>query len=216
MRISFSRQLKYLVLAAVSLVILASPAQLRAQCWASFDFDGTDPGSVSDYVATIRFILGFGPAPANLYELDINGDCIVDQLDLERWDCYFIYGQACLPQLPIPTCCNPDTVRGACCIRIDSCAILNPQNCASGYYQGDGVPCGNAQTCPLICGDVNASGTVNISDVAGLVICIFSCGPGDWLIAGDANCSGPVTISDAVYLVRYIFAGGPAPCASCS
>lgn len=212
---SLSHLLKYLVLVAVSVVILASPVRLQAQCWASGNFDGLAPMSVSNYIAAVHFIMGFGPAPVNLYELDLNGDCIVDQLDLELFSCYFINGISCFPQFPVSTCCNPDTMRGACCIRIDSCATLNPLHCTGGYYQGNGVPCGTANTCPLVCGDVNASGTVTISDVIALVVCIFSCDPGDWLISGDANCSGSTTISDAVYLIRYIFAGGPAPCASC-
>jgi hypothetical protein len=69
---------------------------------------------------------------------------------------------------------------------------------------------------PYLCGDANASGSVNISDAVYLVAYIFSGGAApNPLAAGDANCSGTVNISDAVYLVAYIFSGGAAPCAAC-
>ena len=66
---------------------------------------------------------------------------------------------------------------------------------------------------PYICGDCNADGTVNITDVVYLISYIFACGPPpDPLEAGDANCDGTVNVTDAVYLIQYIFAGGPPPC----
>jgi hypothetical protein len=67
-----------------------------------------------------------------------------------------------------------------------------------------------------LCGDANASGSVNISDAVYLIAYIFSGGAApNPLAAGDANCSGSVNISDAVYLIAYIFSGGPQPCAAC-
>jgi hypothetical protein len=68
----------------------------------------------------------------------------------------------------------------------------------------------------FVCGDANASGTVNISDAVYLIAYIFSGGPApNPLAAGDASCNGSVNISDAVYLIAYIFSGGPQPCAGC-
>ncbi len=68
----------------------------------------------------------------------------------------------------------------------------------------------------IICGDVNGSGLINISDVVYLINYIFSGGPAPNPIEiGDADCSGLVNISDAVYLVNYIFSGGAIPCAAC-
>jgi hypothetical protein len=66
------------------------------------------------------------------------------------------------------------------------------------------------------CGDVDASGVVNIADAVALVTYVFGGGAApNPLSRGDADCDGLVNISDAVYLVMYIFGGGPAPCAAC-
>ena len=69
---------------------------------------------------------------------------------------------------------------------------------------------------PVICGDANRSGDVDISDAVFLISYIFAGGPApNPLIAGDTNCDLAVDISDAVFLISYIFAGGPAPCTGC-
>jgi len=66
---------------------------------------------------------------------------------------------------------------------------------------------------PYLCGDADASGSVDIDDVVYLIAYIFSGGPAPAPIeAGDANCSGGVDIDDVVYLIAYIFSGGYAPC----
>jgi hypothetical protein len=67
-----------------------------------------------------------------------------------------------------------------------------------------------------VCGDADASGDVDISDVVYLIAYIFSGGPApDPIASGDADCSSNVDISDVVYLINYIFSGGTAPCAGC-
>jgi hypothetical protein len=67
-----------------------------------------------------------------------------------------------------------------------------------------------------LCGDANADGSVDISDVVYLIAYIFSGGSAPSpLLAGDANCDSTVDISDVVYLIAYIFSGGAAPCAVC-
>ena len=77
---------------------------------------------------------------------------------------------------------------------------------AHGFWQQFGEE-------PYICGDANASGSVDIDDVVYLIAYIFSGGPPPVpLASGDANCSGAVDIDDAVYLIAYIFSGGNAPC----
>lgn len=68
----------------------------------------------------------------------------------------------------------------------------------------------------FLCGDVNASGSMDIADVVYLVNYIFASGPAPNPIeSADVNCTGSVDISDVVYMVNYIFASGPAPCANC-
>ena len=67
-----------------------------------------------------------------------------------------------------------------------------------------------------VCGDVDESGSVDISDAIAVIQCIFGCDPGQHLPAqADVNCDNSTDISDVVYLITYIFGGGPAPCAGC-
>jgi len=74
----------------------------------------------------------------------------------------------------------------------------------------------DAVTLPQICGDANADGIIDISDVVYLLAFIFSGGPApNPPAAGDANGDGAVDISDVVYLIAYIFSGGPAPGTGC-
>lgn len=78
----------------------------------------------------------------------------------------------------------------------------------AGFWQNFGTE--------FLCGDVNASGSMDIADVVYLVNYIFASGPAPSPIeSADVNCTGSVDISDVVYMVNYIFASGPAPCASC-
>lgn len=83
---------------------------------------------------------------------------------------------------------------------------------------------GGSRTGPLwsfttgnaICGDVDANGLVNISDVVYLIAYVFSGGPApNPTSSGDVDCTGIVNVSDVVYLIAYIFSGGPAPCVGC-
>jgi len=61
-------------------------------------------------------------------------------------------------------------------------------------------------------GDVNADGSVAISDVVYLVNYLFKSGPEPIpLETGDVNGNNEATISDAVYLVNYLFKSGSPP-----
>ncbi len=70
----------------------------------------------------------------------------------------------------------------------------------------------------FVCGDVDGSGVVDLSDAVYLINYIFNNGPApDPLTRGDVDASDIVDLSDAVYLINYIFSGGPAPvCAKLS
>jgi hypothetical protein len=63
------------------------------------------------------------------------------------------------------------------------------------------------------CGDIDHSGSVNISDVVYLVGYIFGAqptpNPED---VANTDCSATVNLSDAVYIIAYIFGSGNAPC----
>jgi len=69
----------------------------------------------------------------------------------------------------------------------------------------------------FLCGDANASGSVDIDDVVYLIAYIFMGGPPPQPAdqSGDVDCSGGVDIDDVVYLIAYIFTGGPPPCYYC-
>jgi uncharacterized Ntn-hydrolase superfamily protein len=63
-----------------------------------------------------------------------------------------------------------------------------------------------------VCGDADASGSVNIGDVTYLIARIFGGGPGPIPEgAGDADGSGSVNIADVTYLIARIFNFGPTP-----
>ncbi len=68
----------------------------------------------------------------------------------------------------------------------------------------------------FVCGDVDGSSTVSVSDAVYLINYIFAGGqpPMPWT-AGDCDCTGMINISDAVYLIAYIFSSGNPPCGSC-
>lgn len=66
------------------------------------------------------------------------------------------------------------------------------------------------------CGDIDGSGSINVSDAVALLGYIFGGGdPPLDISGGDVNCDGAVNITDVVYLIAYIFGGGPEPCAAC-
>ena len=68
----------------------------------------------------------------------------------------------------------------------------------------------------IVCGDANASGRIDITDVVCVINYIFAGGPAPLDAgSGDFDCNERVAITDAVYLIRYIFAGGGTPCAGC-
>lgn len=65
---------------------------------------------------------------------------------------------------------------------------------------------------PFICGDVNADGTYNISDITYLVAYLFSGGPGPIpLESADCNGDGIIGISDLTCFICYMFSGCPPP-----
>jgi hypothetical protein len=206
---------KFIFAGLLAALLLIPAGEINAQCFASGDCDGNGHAlTVSDMVYLIRYLQGNGPAPTPLYEADLNGDCVLDDADAELYACVFEHGMICLPHYPVPTCCEPDTVVGACCDSVGGCSVRSPAHCLErgGTYQGDFRRCYPYSPC-VVCGDVDQSGDIDISDVVYLVSCIFICDP----IPAEAevNCDGIIDISDVVYLVMYIFGGGPAPCGGC-
>lgn len=200
-----------------ALLLFGMSARADAVCMAAFDCDGNGVSlTVSDYVYFLHWLQGDGPAPVNICDADINGDCYVDQADAELFAEYLIHGWVVLPHWPVPTCDNPDTTRGACCDTLGACGVRSPANCQArfGTYHGDYVWC-NQSLCSD-CGDINLSGRYDISDAVYMVLYIFSGGPAPLdSHDGDVNCDDTCDVSDVVYLLQFIFSNGPVPCNGC-
>jgi hypothetical protein len=66
-----------------------------------------------------------------------------------------------------------------------------------------------------LCGDANADGLTNISDVVRIKAWIFLGGHApNPLESADVNCDGAVNVSDAVWIINWIFNNGNWPCDS--
>ena len=85
---------------------------------------------------------------------------------------------------------------------------------SDGSVVGDSLICCAQNKPPAVIGDVNADGTITVSDIVYLINYLFKLGPAPIPIhgVGDANCDGKVSVLDVVYLINYLFKGGPAPC----
>jgi hypothetical protein len=70
---------------------------------------------------------------------------------------------------------------------------------------------------PVICGDVNDDGIVNVGDIVYLVSYLYRGGPAPVPMScvGDVNNDDIVNVGDIVYLVSYLYRGGPAPDPNC-
>ncbi len=65
---------------------------------------------------------------------------------------------------------------------------------------------------PYVCGDVDGSGGISVSDLTFLVNFLFRSGtPPPVAVAADVNNDGILNISDLTFLVNYLFRGGPPP-----
>jgi plastocyanin len=189
-------------------------------CWASGDINGDGIVlTVADMVYLLRVINGEFPWPDNLYQADLNGDCIIDGGDAYLLNLYFEQGFGVFPVFPVPTCCYPDTVVGACCIE-DSCSVRAPIHCDSlgGEYLGHGTNC-PLDNNPCVCcvgltGNVDGDpdDMVNISDLTRFVCWIWGdCEAPTCLEEADINADGTIDILDVTYLASYLFGSGPPP-----
>jgi hypothetical protein len=67
-------------------------------------------------------------------------------------------------------------------------------------------------TIPVIHGDANGDGEIEVGDVVVLIDYLYREGdPPDPFLSGDATCDGDVSVDDVVYLISYLFREGPPP-----
>jgi hypothetical protein len=86
-----------------------------SECFASGDVDASESFDVGDLSAVAGYIYGSDDPPANLYEADLSGDCIIDTIDIALMECALFGGGgvgACLDVYPVPTCCDVKPVFG--------------------------------------------------------------------------------------------------------
>lgn len=147
-------------------------------CWATGTFSEAGPPTVADIVYVLRVLGGMLPPPDNVYRLDLNGDCVIDQADAQLLSDFFQFGPGALPQYPVPTCCFP-ALDLACPVVFTGDVNLSGDLTAAdvifviGFiFRGFTGP----EPCWAIM-DVDCSGVVTAADVIYLVNYVFKSGP---------------------------------------
>jgi len=212
---------RLITVCSVALLLMlgaATYAPAQDTCYADMDANGDGlPLSVADYILAIRYLAGDTTIATPPFHLDLNADCMIDAADVELLSCYFINGLSCFENgFPVPTCCDPELVTGACCLPGDSCSIRTAANCAmlGGAFGGPGTTCApEACDCCELRGDIDNSGAIDISDITYMVAYLFVGGPAPACPSqADANGDGNVDIGDlAGVLIPFLFDEGSLP-----
>lgn len=176
--------------------------------------------SVADIVELIRVVKRMAPMPPDPWDLDMNGDCMIDDGDIETYTCFISYGMICFPdhRYPVLTCCTPDTVVGASCLG-DSCSLRTEANALAmgATYYGDGSRCDGVMPCCCVGIRGNIDGDpqdmVDISDLSIIIDYLFFGVPFTGTCPGEANVDGigEADISDLTLLIAYLFENGVIP-----
>lgn len=146
-------------------------------CWATGTFNESGLPTVADLVFVLRVLGGGLPVPDNIYRLDLNGDCVVDQADAQLISDLFEFGPGVLPQYPVPTCCFPE-VQLVCPI-----AVTGDVDESGAVTAADIIMLVGAVFrgfLPEFCwarADVNCTGTITSADIIYLVGYLFKGGP---------------------------------------
>ncbi len=72
-------------------------------------------------------------------------------------------------------------------------------------------------TYPILCGDMNNDGVIQLSDMTYIISYLYIDGPHPMpnLCVGDVNGDGFINIADMTYIISYLYGGGPAPHDNC-
>jgi hypothetical protein len=165
------------------LMVLAGASSGWSQCVATGDANCSGGLPTMGDVAVVIDFFELGGAPGScFYQMDVNGDCVVDRTDFYiLLECLRIGGEC--PQ--VTTCCNP-TYDRLCC----SNGVGDPNGSNGEPSIGDISVIIDALfgrgNCDLICvsaADINGSGgdsptceDITISDISMLIDCLFISG----------------------------------------
>ncbi|MCP4566620.1 MAG: hypothetical protein GY841_03445 [FCB group bacterium] len=73
-----------------------------------------------------------------------------------------------------------------------------------------GAKCWPVKVYPIMCGDANGDGSINVGDAVFVINYVFKSGPPSApLCSANTNGDSSVNVGDAVYLINYVFKNGP-------
>jgi plastocyanin len=85
---------------------------MQETCNAAGDINSDGEALTSeDFTVLNEFLNGEAPLPDSLFQADFNGDCVVNQDDLQLFEMYFSMGLSVFDPYggyPVQTCCDPD------------------------------------------------------------------------------------------------------------
>ncbi|MCP4569557.1 MAG: hypothetical protein GY841_18425 [FCB group bacterium] len=156
------------------------------------DVDNNGSIEMADIVYLVAYLYGGGPAPTVLANADVNGDCYIDEKDVEDLSSFVATGG---PPLVVCTCVNP---------QLCDCFIADANNDAT-LNVGDAVylinyvfKSGPAPVpYPLCNGDANSDCAINVGDAVYMINYVFKAGPRppychQWIQPPPAGCGGPL------------------------
>jgi len=79
--------------------------------WATGDCDGNGTVNVLDMIYLTNYVQGVGQPPNPLWIADMNGDCVIDQADVDLINDYLSYGPSVFDPYggyPVPACCGEE------------------------------------------------------------------------------------------------------------
>lgn len=173
-----------------------------------------------DFIYMTGHLDGTGP-DGNLYQrnnqirayCETNAKILFDFADIESWD---PDGNYYPDETDLCYWCSDWCAVHSC----PSCGGCAHSHCFNCYLKGKAfwwlmarIVGWNDDPPEGACGDVNASGAVDIDDIVYMIAYIYQGGPEPTPPeSGDVNCSLAQDIDDIVYLIAYVFQGGFAPC----